>query len=65
VAPWRTPDAVGWARDIYDRREFDELPLLADLVEERGCTDAELLGHLRDPGPHVRGCWAVDHLRAN
>jgi hypothetical protein len=25
-----------------------------------GCTDADLLDHLRSPGPHVRGCWAVD-----
>jgi hypothetical protein len=30
------------------------------LVERAGCTDAALLGHLRGPGPHVRGCWAVD-----
>jgi hypothetical protein len=33
---------------------------LADALEDAGCTDAELLGHLRSPGPHVRGCWAVD-----
>jgi hypothetical protein len=25
-----------------------------------GCTDADILSHLRSPGPHVRGCWAVD-----
>jgi hypothetical protein len=36
------------------------LALLADALEDAGCTDAELLGHLRSPGPHVRGCWAVD-----
>jgi hypothetical protein len=29
-------------------------------LEDAGCTDADLLGHLRGPGPHVRGCWAVD-----
>ena len=23
-------------------------------------TDTELLTHLRRPGPHVRGCWALD-----
>jgi len=27
---------------------------------DAGCTDAELIGHLRSRGPHVRGCWAVD-----
>jgi hypothetical protein len=36
------------------------LALLADALEDTGCTDADLLGHLRGPGPHVRGCWALD-----
>jgi hypothetical protein len=48
------------AGDIYDRRCFEQIPLLADALEDAGCTDAELLGHLRSPGPHVRGCWALD-----
>jgi hypothetical protein len=38
------------------------LAVLADALEDAGCTDAELLAHLRGPGPHVRGCWAVDLL---
>ena len=29
-------------------------------LEEAGCTDAQLLAHVRSPGPHVRGCFAVD-----
>jgi hypothetical protein len=37
-------------------------PVLADALEEAGCGDADLLGHLRSPGPHVRGCLAVDLL---
>ena len=45
---------------IYDQRAVNRLPLLADALEDAGCTDADLLGHLRSPGPHVRGCWAVD-----
>jgi hypothetical protein len=36
------------------------LAILADALEEAGCTDAELLAHLRSPGPHVRGCFALD-----
>jgi hypothetical protein len=48
------------ASDIYNSRDFNRLPLLADALEDAGCTDAELLGHLRGPGPHVRGCWALD-----
>jgi hypothetical protein len=48
------------AASIYEQRAFDRLPVLADALEEAGCTDADILGHLRGPGPHVRGCWAVD-----
>jgi hypothetical protein len=50
------------ARTIYDERFYDRLPLLADALEDAGCTDAELLGHIRGPGPHFRGCWALDLL---
>jgi hypothetical protein len=38
------------------------LAVLADALEEAGCADANLLGHLRGPGPHVRGCFALDLL---
>lgn len=48
------------AQAAYDEGTFDRLPILADALEEAGCTDAALLSHLRGPGPHVRGCWAVD-----
>jgi hypothetical protein len=36
------------------------LAVLADALEDAICSDADLLGHLRGPVPHVRGCWAVD-----
>src|SRR5262249_29535391 len=45
---------------IYDERAFDRLPILADALEDAGCADRALLGHLRGPGTHVRGCWALD-----
>jgi hypothetical protein len=32
------------------------------MLEEAGCSDARLLGHLRGPGPHARGCWSLDAL---
>jgi hypothetical protein len=35
------------------------LAVLADALEEAGA-DAELIAHIRDPGPHYRGCRAVD-----
>jgi hypothetical protein len=41
---------------------FDRLPELADALREAGCDDAELLAHCRGPGPHARGCWAVELL---
>jgi len=36
------------------------LPILADALEEAGCDDVDVLAHLRGPGPHARGCWALD-----
>jgi hypothetical protein len=38
------------------------LAVLADALEEAGCTDPHLLDHLRGPGPHYRGCWPLDLL---
>jgi hypothetical protein len=57
---WRTPTAVAIAQVAYDARDFAALPVLADALEEAGCDNAELLAHLRGPGPHARGCWAAD-----
>jgi hypothetical protein len=52
------------AGEVYEARDLARLPVLADALEDAGCTDAELLGHLRGPGPHVRGCWALDLILA-
>jgi hypothetical protein len=57
---WNDGTVVKLAQGIYEERAFDRSPILADALEEAGCTDADLLGHLRSPGPHVRGCWALD-----
>jgi hypothetical protein len=57
---WLTPGVVERARTIYDERTFQRMPELADALEGDGCTNADLLSHLRGPGPHVRGCWALD-----
>ncbi len=59
---WDGGTVARLARAVYDERAFDRLPILADALEEAGCAEAELLGHLRGPGPHARGCWAVDLL---
>jgi hypothetical protein len=50
------------AAAIYAERTFDRLPILADALEDAGCTDSAILGHCREDGEHVRGCWVVDLL---
>jgi hypothetical protein len=66
VLAWNGGIVRSLARAAYDDRQLplghldpDRLLILADALEEAGA-DAELLAHLRGPGPHVRGCWAVD-----
>jgi hypothetical protein len=59
---WNHTTVAAIARHIYDERAFHEMPILADALEDAGCTNADLLEHCRGPGPHVRGCWAVDLL---
>jgi hypothetical protein len=60
VLAWDGGTVARLARVLYDERGFDRLPILADALEEAGCTDVALLAHCRSPGPHVLGCWAVD-----
>jgi hypothetical protein len=38
------------------------LAVQGDALEEAGCTEADLLDHLRGPGFHVRGCHVLDLL---
>jgi hypothetical protein len=61
---WHDGTAVHMAQAIYDDRRFQDLPVLADALEEAGCTDPEILGHCRGPGEHVRGCWVLDLVRS-
>lgn len=45
---------------LHRDQAYDRFPILADCLEEEGCTDEELLLHMRQPLHHVRGCWALD-----
>ncbi|MGL6094624.1 MAG: hypothetical protein ACRC7O_02330 [Fimbriiglobus sp.] len=63
AAKHRTPTVVALADAITADGAFDRLPILADAFEEAGCDDADILGHARGPGSHVRGCWVVDLVR--
>jgi hypothetical protein len=66
---WRTPAVLALTQATYDNRilpagtlDPDRLAVLSDSLEEAGCGDAEFLSHLRQPAPHVRGCWVVDAI---
>ena len=66
----RNPTVLALAEAAYQERllpsgELDpqRLAVLSDALEEVGAA-AEVVAHLRSPGPHVRGCWAVDLLLA-
>jgi hypothetical protein len=61
---WLTPTVVELARTIYEVRAFNRFPILADALEQAGCTSKDILNHCRQPGEHVRGCWLVDALLA-
>jgi hypothetical protein len=59
---WNAGTVVKLAQAIYDERRFGDLPILADAMEEAGCSDQDILAHCRSEEPHVRGCWVVDLL---
>ena len=58
------------AEDAYEQRTIPagtldnaRLAVLADALEEAGCQDQDILGHLRLQGAmHVRGCFVIDLL---
>jgi hypothetical protein len=60
---------VKLAQAAYEQRLLPEghldpsrLAVLADALEDAGCTNVERLGHLRALGPHWRGCHVLDWL---
>ncbi len=64
---WLTSSVLAVAQAAYDQRDLPagnldpiQLNILADALEDAGCTDSLLLGHLRGHGPHALGCWALD-----
>jgi len=62
---WQTSNdatAPRLAETIYDYRDFERLPVLADALEDTGCNNVEILDHCRNGGEHARGCWVLDLL---
>jgi len=60
ILAWNDGTVPRLAESIYQERAFERLSILADALEEAGCTDATILSHCREPGEHIRGCWVVD-----
>jgi hypothetical protein len=66
--PKINPDWLLWnhgavrqiAEQIATTRNFADMPILADALEDAGCTDEYLLRHCRETRTHVPGCWALD-----
>src|SRR5262249_32133478 len=61
------PTVQALALAAYDERSLPDghldparLAVLSDALEEAGCTDADLLAHLRSSSRHVPGCWVLD-----
>jgi hypothetical protein len=57
---WLTSTVLALASGIYSDRAFDRMPILADALQDAGCSNEDILNHCRGPGPHTRGCCVVD-----
>jgi DNA gyrase/topoisomerase IV subunit B len=49
------------AEAIREGRSVD-MPILADALEEAGCTAADVLNHCRQAKKHSRDCWALSWM---
>ncbi len=60
---WNTDTVLTLAKQMYESREFSAMPILADALQDAGCTNENVLNHCRDvTAHHVRGCWVVDGI---
>jgi hypothetical protein len=59
---WEEKTVVKIAETIYQEHAFSDMPILADALEDAGCTDRVVIDHCRSHGPHVRGCWLLDAI---
>jgi hypothetical protein len=59
---WHDGTVVRLAEAIRAAAAFDRLPILADALEEAGCTSIAILDHCRTGAPHAHSCWVIDLL---
>jgi hypothetical protein len=62
ILTWNDATIPALLSKLTDDQSSVPLPILADALEDAGFDNAEILSHLRGPGPHVRGCWVLDLL---
>src|SRR5262249_30909011 len=60
---WRTPEVMDLAESVAAEGALEDLPVLADALEDAGCSAQAVLSHLRQPGRHALGCWALEIVR--
>ena len=54
--------AVEMGMRVYAEHAFERLPEVAEALSAENVGTAEIVIHLKQPGKHVRGCWALDML---
>jgi hypothetical protein len=66
---WKEGTILRLAETVAENRDLpegtldpDRLAILADALEDAGCTDAAIFEHLRGPQVHVRGCFILDAI---
>lgn len=71
VLAWQGGTVGKLAQAAYEERQLPAgtldpalIAVLADALDDAGCSDDSILDHLRSPGPHVCGCWVVDLILA-
>ena len=62
---WLTDTVVALASNIWAARDYSAMPILADALQDAGCTDEALLDHCRGPNHHCRGCWVLETVLWN
>jgi hypothetical protein len=73
VHSWLSENVRNLALAIYEGHSFEDMPILADALEDAGCREPRVLDHCRKPlvgssaadtVGHFRGCWVLDLLLA-
>jgi hypothetical protein len=59
---YRTHEVKALAASLYETQALERMDILADALEDAGCTEAVVIDHCRRGGEHLRGCWVLDAL---